>query len=998
MGDTLPSRREPAALAAHHHGVVLGSGDSPVEGATVSWSPLPSAQAPHRLAQFHSDWTARDAERLVEASVFATTDSGGRFRFEHAPTVENGRSVLWATHPSYDASYFVLASGASVDPLDWPEVVLRLAPAEPLRVRVLSASAPQPNATVWLFGANHSADSDRTVRDALIRSFMTNEDGIAVLHPLPGPEGLRAVHGGRASKARMGDLSGEVILRVYDTFTADGFVEFDPGLSLDDEYSVTVRARTGHIEQLIATIVVQESGSWGPVEVPLLGDEHYDFQFRGSTAIPLEESRPAPSSGDRVSISFQARPGNDVWAIVADTEGEILYDSRVFARWSGEPAGTMTARPFPIGHEFEGYVLMRGIPDGTLNISGYCEGYAPEIYDPIQVPVDSSTWEVRLLEAGTVHGRVLFEGEPVDTFEVCYWNEDTEASAWRTTFTDREDGSFELTEAPTGELWLVASSRERPRGDPVMTRLEPGATSEVLLHLQEGITGRARVIDQLSEAPVAGATAQLFVRVGRRNVAYFGRELSTDSEGELVVQGLIPGINPLRVEAPGYADNWVMWEVSEGESPSLEIPLREPRLLKVQVRGVAPEEWDRYAVQVEAQSTPGRIPVPSSGNLEFGPLTPRGYAVTLYRDGSVFHSTSTYCPPIGDWTKTFDLDSSRRLIVSVVPETGSEIPSPLYVSALATTSSGVDVQIVEDVLGDKAVFTGLPVGPVMLTANGPDLVDLGTGYAEQYDGDTVADLRLSNGQLRMRIVDAKGNAIPGVRASLRSVDDRFSYPLQGATNMGGLLAAPGFGEGDYEAHIAHDTLGRSIQLVHLGEELTDIELVATGSLTVSLQHGSAPVDGARCVLRCTTDEYYVGTRDSDRQGRVMWERISAPSLRLDVVHPGYWPASELVELGNARVHREIELIPLGSLLLELRDSSGQPITNTTVELRSLKLDESVASWIERGHLEQRATTSDDSGRIELHGIPSGDYSWSCLEVSGRVTAGNHPVRSTLVLP
>jgi len=787
---------------------------------------------------------------------------------------------------------------------------------------------------------------------------------------------------------------------MYETFTAGGSVEFDPERSFGDEYSVAVSARTGHIKQPIATTIVKEDGLWGPVEIPLIGDEQYDFLFRGSTAIPLEESRRAPDPGAHLSISFDARPGSDVWAIVADTEGEILYDSRVFARWSGEPAGSMTVKPFPIGHEFEGYVLLRGIPDGTLNISGYCEGYAPEIYDPIQVPVDSTTWEMRLLEAGTVRGRVLFDGQPIDTFEVCYWNKDTEASAWRTTFADRDDGSFELTEAPTGELWLVASSRERPHGEPVMTRLEPGETSEVTLFVQEGTTGRARITDQISGTPVAGASAQLFARVGRRNVALFGEVLSSSSDGELSVPGLVPGINPLRIEAQGYADNWVMWEVADGEDPILEIPLRKPRLLEVQVKGVPEEELGRYEIEVEAQAARGRVPLPPSRKLEFGPLTPRRYAVTLYRDGSLFHYSSTECPPTGDWTMTFDLESSRRLIVTVIPETGSEVPSPLYINALATTESGLDVQIAEDVTGDQAVFVGLPAGPVMLTAYGSDQVDLGTAYAEQSNRDTVTDLRLSEDLLRVRVVDAEGDPIPMARASLRAQLDRFSYPIRGATNTQGRFDAPGFEAGDYEVHLTHDTLGHSIQLARLeSDEVAEIEFAASGSLTVSMRSGSAPVEHARGVLRCATDEYYVGTRDSDGQGRAHWDRVSAPLLSLDILHPQYWPVSELVELADSSVYREIELLPLGSLLLELRDSAGRPVPDVTIDLRSLDVGESVDSWLEKGLLEPGTTArSDELGRIELHGIPSGNYAWAYLGASGTVTASSDALRSVLVLP
>ena len=990
-------------------GRLTSTNGDPITDATVTWTPLPDVEERHWTTTYSSDWTTVDGRSVLARSLTTTTDAAGIFEFFEA-TTSDADSVLWASHPDFVAGAALLEAPEEGEPQTTPEIDLELQPAPSIRVRVLDGESAVANATVWQYGTNQFLESlgsrSRDALSVLVRSFETGPDGVVQVHPFPGVEGLRAVKDGRRSKTRSEDFRGDVVLRMHDTFTASGSAAFDPELNLEDEYVVDITARIGHIVQDVASSLVDtDAGTWGPVPVPLVGESEYEFRFHGGDAIPIVESRPAPQPSAEVSVDFEANPGNRMWALVSDPDGEILYDARVFARWTGEPAGKMIVRPFPRDHEkAAGFVLLKGIPDGYVNLAGFCDGYVPQYQEGLEVPeLEPVTSELRLEKAARVTGRVLYEGDPVETFEVSYWNEDTDATAWRKTFTDREDGTFELLDAPTGELWVLAAGRTLARSEPVMARVNAGESAEVTLHLQAGYTGRLTLTNQETGEPVPDATIQRITMVGSRNISFWGPDLHSDSSGQALVDGLVDGGNSIRVQAEGFGDTWGNWRITDGNVVPFQLPMAPARQLTIRLRGVPEEELGRYVASVGASSVPGRLAFRNGDTVVAGPISAGRYAVDLFRDGEFARSGWTESPVSGEWLYEFNLEPSRRLVVSVLPAGDEALPEPLFVNANSAVEGHTDIQISENVTDGQAVIEGLPEGPAAIWVYGSAQRDLGRGQALQGPGETHVSLRVTGSELALRLVDTEQAPVPMTQVFVRKSTDRVNMPANNVTNDEGIARLAGFEPGLYEVHATNENLGVMVAMAELHEHeegITEIVFDAEHALSLVATDDLGPIVGASARLICARDTYTIGARSTDARGTADWERISAGKYVLHLSHPGHWPVSQPVEVMELSAHVEVTMPRLGSVALRFQDSAGGPARGVPVTLYSHELQASIEDWIAAGQLQLGASslTTDDRGALEVSGIPCGRYEWSVNEVGGTVEAVPEARPRFIVLP
>ena len=1005
MGGPLSQRDKPEReplTSASWYGRLVDSSGQPIAGSTISWTPLPPSPPIHWTSQSHSDWSARDGEALLALSRFTESNEQGQFSIVEPASLDG--SVIWATHPEFEAGYQILP--ASGELADSSPILIQLEPSTTLRARVVDDGKTTAGALVWQLGSSRPTDESaaRQALELLVRRYETDESGHVPLHPFPGPEGLRATHHGRASKGVHGDFEGEVLLRLQDTFTASGTVAFSEDLNEDDEYVVHVHARTGHIVQAVDSTVVGHSGSWGPVSLPLVPEEEYVFSFRGGDAIPREESRPTPASGSHVVVDFVGEPGNRIWALVADEDGNILFDSTLFARWTGDPAGEMWSRPFPEDHdEAPGFFLLKGIPDGFVSIAGFCDGYVSDTFPPIEVPEkEAVTSEIRLQRAARITGQVLYRGQPVDAFEVCYWNEETDVTAWRKTFLDREDGSFELLNTPTGEVWVLATGRSLPRSEPALVRVSVDESAHVVLDLQEGVSSRLTLLDQETGSPVPNAEIRRLASVALRNVAFWGPKLYSDSSGQALVSGLVEGGNSILVRAEGYGDTWGNWVVTDGHADPYELTLATAKTLRVRLEGIEGEEMGRYAAGVESSSTPGRPSFGPDGVLEFGPLSEGRYDLVLYKDRSYARSVATETPVSGDWEHVFDLRPTRQLIVTVVPEEGFELPDPLFVNASSVTGGRGDLQVAQEAYNSQAAITGLPLGLVSYWAYGIDQKKLGYGQAVQENGEVHATLRATSSELVVRLVDEDSQPVPLAEIYLRRSGDRLSLPASSITNDLGIVRAPGLDPGEYEIHATLDGRGTMITTVRLRDSTEDpveITFAPTSFLSVSVLDDLGPIAGVSGRLSCANDSYSLGETNTTDTGYTAWDKISPGVFRLELTHPLHWPVVREFELGQGSSHRDVAMHRLGSLALRFVDAAGAPASGIPVELTSTELEESVTDWVADGLLPASTSLATGMGGwLRVTGIPTGGYRWKVGMETGFAEARLEAASLTITLP
>lgn len=979
---------EPSLL----QGRVVGENNVPLEGAIVSWSPLPE-----RL----SVWSDRDGHALVETSVFAETNANGEFQFGNEPTAQ-GQTVLWATHSGHQADYATIDPELRHGKARSHSFILRPSPG--LTALVTLGSRPAPDALVWEYGTPSPTSTEEDLRalSALVRRFPTSADGLATLHPFPGSVGARATRGNLASLARQGESENRIVLSLFETFSASGFVAFDPELSPDDEYSVEVSSRTGHIVRVIGRTNVQRDGEWGPISIPLLGHEFFGFTLRGGDAIPVTEERTAPAPGTELSISFEAKVGNRLWAIAADTDGTVLGDAVITAEWGGESPGSTTKGAFPPGAEAEGYVLFRGVPDGHVNLTAKCEGYAPASVERIAVPeTEPATWELNLARAAQVGGHVLYRGQPVETFEICYWNDDTSNGAWRQVFVDRVDGAFELNDVPLGDVWLLATGLEAPRSLPVMARSEPGEPSDVTLELQQGVTGRGTVVDLDSGEGITDATVQLYTSVETRNLSTWGDPARTASNGDFSIDGLVEGMNTILVRAEGYAEAWGSFAVAGGKADDLTIALVAPRSLSIALRGASPEELPQYAAEITNNASIGPIRFSSDGLATAAPLAPGRYEVSLIQNGQPIRFASTKSPRAGRWELAFDVNTGPKLLVTVLPEDNKPLPYSMALFATARNTEMDRVEVATDIVDGHATIDGLSPGPVALFARGPKGELLGHATATLGDEDTLVTLELGTAIQALRVVDSRGNPMPFMRIGARGLGDAANIPVVTTTNIEGIASFDSLSPGDHELHIMHEEHGSMIttQRLSASENIPSIEFSADLEVAVRVRSRGEGVRDVACEVACASDGRRLGASASNLAGDAFVRRISSGMYILSCRHPDYWPYEAPLSLDGSSIDQEVELLPLGALSLAFVDPMGVPIKQVPVKLEFVETGESVEDWMESGLLEsaqQQATDAD--GHLTLRGIPCGSFLWRAGGETGFVEATQRGVLQTLTLP
>ena len=938
----------------------------------------------------------------MASSAFSTTSADGEFEFGTKPSPQ-GQTVLWATHPDYVGEFVVLDRGLT--PGDTGSLSITLEPASGLTALVTLASEPASGATVWQYGIpspTSSGENARRALSALVRQFTTSKEGTATLHPFPGPVGARASRGELESRAQRSESQARILLPLYETFTASGFVVADPELSSEDEYLVEVLAGTGHFKRVIGSTTVRDLTEWGPISVPLLGDKEFAFTLRGGDAIPVTETRLAPAPGSELVVSFEARIGSRLWAIAADTEGVVLGHALITAEWSGRSPGSATRSAFPPGADAEGYVLFRGIPDGHVSLTARCEGYAPASVERIAVPeVEPATWELNLERASRVSGHVLYQGEPVEAFEICYWNDDTASGAWRKAFFDRADGSFELEDAPLGDVWLLATGLKAPRSSPVMVRVEQGESTEITLELQPGVTGQGTVIDRESAEGIPDATVQLYTSVEARNLAPWGSPAHTDANGSFSIDGLVEGMNTILVRADGYADAWGSFTVTGGRAEDLTVALVAPLSLNVVLRGVPPQEAASYIAQVTNDSSIGPLRFSEDGVATASPLAPGRYEVSLTHNGQPIRFASTQSPRGGNWELSFDVNMGPKLLVTVLPEEGEPLPYALALFARPMTTEMDRVEVATSVVDGQAILDGLPPGPVALSARGPKGELLGHTTAVLGTEDTLASLELGVRTLSLRIVDPRGAPMPLMRVGARGLGQAAGVPVVATTNGDGVASFDTLTPGDHELHVMHEEFGSMIttQVLDVSKNVPSIEFSADLRVTVRVRSRGEGVPDVLCEVACAADGRRLGASKTNLAGDAFIRRISSGEYTLSCRHPEYWLHEAVVVLAGASLDHEVELLPLGGLSLSFVNTAGVPANQVPVELELIKTGESVRSWVENGLLDAATQQATDAfGHLEIRGLPCGSYAWRAGGESGIVEATERAVGQVVVIP
>ncbi len=102
----------------------------------------------------------------------------------------------------------------------------------------------------------------------------------------------------------------------------------------------------------------------------------------------------------------------------------------------------------------------------------------------------------------------------------------------------------------------------------------------------------------------------------------------------------------------------------------------------------------------------------------------------------------------------------------------------------------------------------------------------------------------------------------------------------------------------------------------------------------------------------------------------------------------YWPLTYVFDPSDSTPH-PLVIRRRGKLEATITRSGSTPIPGARLRLHSVEFDTSVTDWLATGQLEASAVQlqADAQGRVFVHGIPHGTYSWTATGPDGATSSG-----------
>lgn len=982
---------------------------APVAGAGVSWC-SPAADGEH--------------EREHQAAVhLVPSDEMGHVSPPGVGETPESEAVAWITDAEHLARW--VAPGEEPEWTPGGAVVLEDAP--PLEVLVTDrAGEPVEGALIVQRGLTaREADEvfsllpgtggilpdsrDDRALACLERRWTSDEAGRATAFPSRLPTVLSASAGKRRSAPVRPSRDGEALVLVLDdTFTARGTVWSEAPLGMARVLGLA-ELTNGERRQL-GWSVVAEDGSWGPVDLPLVEDAvRFVFRLEGGDCVPLEELREPPSAGSALTIEFRPQLGTDLLVhLVEETpSGKVpVPHGRVTVTWSwAEGDERPQVRTWA---DEAGEATVHGTPTtlSWLDIHGSAEGFVTGSQTHIQCPKGTppgKVFEVELERAGRLHGRCVRGGEPVEDFRIIYWYELFQARQ-TAHFSNREDGSFEITSAPLGEVTLVAVA-----GDDLAQSASAGALvsaegdTEVLLTLNEPTVGVGLVLDALTGEPVAGATVDPQLLHATKVMGSRGRTFSVAADGSFEVTGFAAGVGRIVASAPGYTAVAREGSFRDGQVDFGVIALSRPQPLRVELLtpGPLPERGVWLTSDANGHTDIPMTRFPSDGVLVLEDVQPGMHAMSLcWHGGGMLTVSLVNLAPGREWVVQIPFETPEPLIVELVTGEGRQPPPDAALFVGYRNREGQPVSISMDDIVDGHYITD----PERIEVPLVDADEVTVKVLHGWNPDTVyacVHKRFEPGEPRVVRVPLDG---PSLEVSVVDGDGKPVRDAQvSAIGPAGLVRARELLRSDGTAtfrgllfdrvwlFVQHDRLGLSspevVELSRTEDTVVELEFDPDDDLVLRLTDGSRPIAGAPLMLYSPAPRTILGNRTTDRDGLATFERVGHGTWHVESLPASCWQVSETFEFDGDPGSIDIPVRRLGNLTVEVTDADGASLGGIALEVHSGEFDTAVSAWVDDGRVQASTggLVTGEDGTLLLSHLPRGVY--TCRVVAAQeVTA------------
>ncbi|HED64424.1 MAG TPA: carboxypeptidase regulatory-like domain-containing protein [Planctomycetes bacterium] len=967
--------RAPLETEAALRGWVLDPDGRGIAGAVVRLTHLEGADL-----EWEPSWKVDEWGRVDRQVQETRTDSEGGFQFAATDAREGGDPCLLdAAAQGYATSATQFDAAAAAEPIR-----LVLTPAEPVRVQVVDAQGvPVAGAEVSQFGvaseeeARTRARGPGTWRRYLEHVTIADGNGLATLPRLGGEQVLVAREGSRRSLPWRGVPRGRVVLRLLPTFRLSGLVSLPDWSSLgyEGERRIRITAKRGGIERQLAALRGVDAGPYGPVELPVLPGATYTVHLEGSPIIPVRRSFDVPSADDETRVDLEAELGTPLWVLVTDMENEPIEDSRVTLRWTYEGRPNHVTRH----SDADGYANMWSLPPVTFSIVASAPGYATEEFTGFELPEDGGHIPVRLVPAARVRGKCFFRGEPVTDFSVTAYADGP--ARWTTKqFTAREDGSFELDDAPAGRAFVIASTEDLPPSDPVAVEVREGEEAEVRIELREGWPRSGVVVDGETGKPIPHA------RIRRSMVAqllaenWWGTDVLTGVDGGFRLEALPEGRSAIEVSAPGYATFLTLVDGGDRftESP-IHVALERTVSIRIQLTGLSPGSYGGF--DATGQGPTGSLPMKwfsPDGVAEYPDASPGYYRIQVRGDPNardrISASVDIHAKPRRNILVPVRVGGPNRLSVHLDLDSIAGSDDELWAQLRYRTPGGKDMLLVGP-FSPEGVFEvdGIDAPSVWVEAIRRSGESLAASQGSFADGTLSLELSAEDTPFHLRVVDDHGEPLPAVYVMV--IDPRTgAYGASGSTGADGTIDLRGLPRREVEVNLYSKTHGfRTAAPISGKDDGAELVLSATASLELDVQHDGTPISGVNARLLTAGNEVYYSGQTSDAQGVVTWSKLHPGTYRVRIMHPSYWQVEREVSATVDPRPIEIAMRALGDLSLRVVSSEGVAVAGLRMELVDGASGESVQEWISGDRGIDASLVTDERGECELNGLPEGQY-------------------------
>lgn len=556
-----------------------------------------------------------------------------------------------------------------------------------------------------------------------------------------------------------------------------------------------------------------------------------------------------------------------------------------------------------------------------------------------------------------------------------------------------DEGRFEaILPAPYGldQLIVGAGPDTIPAVAWEFTEPAPGEPWQVEVLVDGGLQLQGRVQDRQG-APVAGARVRVWLfpegwpEVQRP--AEPDRETSTDGLGRFRLDVLGPGF-VVDVADPGRRSLRLLMGRATSGSLTLEQPfvLAPERWVGVQVRDLSDRPvW----TSLEARHEPGflqqseratalgevhwelpaevTLDTDEGGRGRLGPLTDEPWMVSVV-DSRYPRWRRVHAP--GDGPLSIVLGQGVEVTGRVTGPAGQPVAGARVEFECQTGQRGT-----ETAADGSFRVTDVDDGPVGYGAWAPGFAL--RRHTHWRPGEPLPITLEPEAELIVEVVDGQGVPVEGVRVLPRAWRSDLTWiermvPGQRLTDVSGRVTLSGLSTGEHALSLEHrPTRRRREVLVRSGSGVQQVVLEDPGRITlrgrVTAAGSGAPIPRFRVLRRLTGPASNAGFSRGfeDPDGRFSWE-VPALPMSLTVSAEGHAPwFLEQVPLDEDPAPLEVRLHPVRSLVVQLRDTSGQPVRG---RLTVADVGDGAPRPLRLGH-DHNAWTDDD-GRALIPDLPA----------------------------